>query len=171
MLQEVINPVVLVVTALFAGFVGKYAARWGLQVYHHLGVLSRGRYLAFYDKFRVRSAFELLSGVSELLPGDYDDYLVLHREGRASAYRVYLGCLVTLLARILLVVGILAGGCFIALGRHHPGWIYFLSVVIALLPTIHSVLNASIKRKHSRKFYRLSVMSLILIRVCGQGVD
>ena len=165
MLQEFIDPVALVATALFAGFIGKYSARWVLQIYHHLRILDRERYLTFYDKFRSQQAFSLLSQISDSLPDNYNDYLSLHQENRRLAYRMHLGYLLVLLARALLFVCILAGGCFMALGQYHPGWLYLLSMATVLLPTVYGILYATIKEKRGGKFYRLAAMGVVLTKM------
>ena len=170
MLQESINLVALVATALFAGFAGKYVAQWGMQVYYHLGILGCGRYLVFYDKFRTEPAFDLLSKISDSLPDSYSGYLRLHQENKRSAYRICLSHLLVLLARILLVFGILAGGCFIALGQYYPGWAYLLSMGVALLPAIYGAFHARVRQKRNGKFYRLSVMGVILTKIHKRSV-
>ena len=171
MLQEFINPVALVATALFAGFVGKYLARWVLQIYHHFGILDRERYLVFYDKFRTEQAFGLLSKISDSSPDNYDDYLKFHQENRRLAYRTYLSYLFVLLARTLLFVCILAGGCFIALGQYYPDWVYILSVVISLSPAAYGIFHIRVRQKHGGRFHRLSVMSVVLMKIYRRRVD
>lgn len=169
-MQESINLIAFVVTALFAGFVGKHVARWGLQIYYHLRILDHRRYLVFYDKFQAKSAFELLSKISDSLPGSYDEYLRLHQENRQSACLLYSGYLLVLLARILLVFGLLAGGCFVALGQYYPSWVYLLSVGATLVPVFCGVFRARIRHGRDGGFYRLAVMGVVWERMRRRSI-
>ena len=151
--------IIVGVSGLAGILIGGHLARWLLHIYYHLGLLNRDKYLKLYDSFASKQAFEFLSKIQNDLPDTYKSYSKFHGEGRQIAYLHYSKYLMNLALRSLAVLLITTTMPMLFVQSHHFFYLTFLVVLI-----IHIIYKV-FKQKQGRKFNRLAVMGVVLLKI------
>ncbi len=151
--------IIMSISGLAGVLIGGHLARWLLHIYYHLGLLNREKFLKLYDHFASKQAFEFLSKIQNDLPDTYAAYSKFHKENRQVAYLYYSKYLMSLALRSLAVLLIALTIPMLIAKSHHFFYLTFLIVLI--LHIIYRVL----KQKQGRKFNRLAVMGVVLLKI------
>ena len=151
--------IIVGVSGLAGILIGGHLARWLLQIYYHLDSLNRDKYLKLYDRFASKQAFEFLSKIQNDLPDTYKAYSEFHKVNRQAAYLHYNRYLMSLALRSLAVLLITLTIPMLLAESHHFFYLTFL-IVLAL----HFAYKI-IKQKQGRKFNRLAVMGVVLLKM------
>ena len=154
--------IIMGISGLAGVLAGGYLAQWLLHIYHHLNLLNRDKYLNLYDRFASKQAFGFLSKMQSGLPGTYKAYSKLHEKNRATAYLYYSKYLMKLALRSLAVLLVTLTIPMLLAESHHFFYLTFL-VVLGL-----HIIYKIVKQKQGRKFNRLAVMGLVLLKMRNQ---
>ena len=151
--------IIVGVSGLAGILIGSHLARWLLHIYYHLGLLNRDQYLQLYDRFANKQAFGFLSKIQNDLPDTYEAYSKFHEEGRQIAYLYYSKYLMNLALRSLIVLLVALTIPMLLAKSHH---FFYLTFLVALV--LHLAYKI-VKQKQSRKFNRLTVMGIVLLKI------
>ncbi len=154
--------IIIGLSSLAGILIGGYLAQWLLQLYYHINLLNQAKYLRLYDRFSTQEAFKFLSKIQKILPKDYEAYLAFHKRSRSWAYLYYSRFLLLLAIRSLVVLLFFVTIPILITPSHQ--WAYLAFMIVLAGQIIYKVLI----KKQGRKFNRLAVMSIVLVKLRSQ---